>query len=55
MRNNVVCLRCGNQFYFAFAEESELSGAKCPCCGGTAVGRLTPSSLFNYGYYTGGG
>lgn len=55
MNNNVVCLRCGNQFYFAHRTESDLSGAKCPSCGHTVIGKLTYSSLFNYGYYEGGG
>lgn len=56
MRNNVVCLRCGKQFYFAYKEESELAMAECPDCGGTAIGELTQSDLFkNYGFYLGGG
>jgi|GEM_PF-5505867 len=56
MNNNVVCLRCGNQFYLAYNDESELSEAKCPVCGYNGIGILTPSSLFkNYGFYLGGG
>lgn len=55
-KNNVVCLKCGKQFFFLYENEAELSGTKCPDCGARDVGELTYSDLFkNYGIYTGGG
>lgn len=54
--NNVVCLKCGKQFYFEYKDESELFNTSCPDCSGKEIGKLTQSKLFkNYGIYTGGG
>lgn len=54
--NNVVCLKCGKQFYFQYENEAELSNTACPDCAGKDIGKLTRSALFkNYGIYTGGG
>lgn len=54
--NNVVCLKCGKQFYFEYNNDSELSNTSCPDCSGKDIGKLTRSKLFkNYGIYTGGG
>lgn len=55
-KNNVVCLKCGKQFFFLYEKESELLGTKCPACGSNDIGELTYSDMFkNYGIYTGGG
>lgn len=55
-KNNVVCMKCGKQFYYALDKKSDISRAACPSCGGKDVGELTYSELFkNYGIYTGGG
>lgn len=54
--NNVVCLKCGKQFFFVLSDGAEIPDTACPDCGGKDIGKLTKSSLFkNYGIYTGGG
>ena len=53
MGNNVICLKCGKQFAMTLNQDSDISDAICPSCGGKNILRLAPSSFFSFG--SGGG